>query len=243
MILVEVACNSVNSAIQAQKGGARRIELCGNLLEGGTTPAQSQIELTRENVGIDLNVIIRPRGSDFLYDDLEFESMKRDIRLCGKIGCDGVVIGILDAMGNVDIKRNRELIDLAKESGLSVTFHRAIDRASNIFVALEDIIDMGCDRILTSGGCVNAYEGRGIIKKLIEQAGERIIIMPGAGVSEDNVSEIVNYTGAKEIHGTFQSLFEGSMIYKNPNFEDNSEYSYLLSDAQRVQKIVKILNP
>ncbi len=242
MILVEVAVNSVRSAIEAQKGGAKRVELCGNLLEGGTTPAQSQIELTRENIDIDLNVMIRPRGGDFLYDGLEFESMKKDIRLCAEMACNGVVMGILDATGNVDVKRYRELVDLAKAKGLSVTFHRAIDRARNLFDALEDIIDLGCDRVLTSGGYANAYDGREVIRKLVEQAAGRIVVMPGAGVNEDNASEIVTHTGAKEIHGTFQSLFEGGMVYKNPNFKGESEYSFLLSDARRVQKIVKIVN-
>lgn len=242
MVLVEVASNSVNSAIQAQEGGARRIELCGNLADGGTTPARSQIELTRENVSIDLNVIVRPRGGDFLYNDIEFESMKRDIAVCGETGCNGVVIGILDAMGNVDMDRNRYLVDLAKQMGLSVTFHRAIDRAANIFDAMEDIIALGCDRILTSGGYGNAYDGRDVIKKMVEQAGDRIVIMPGAGVNEDNAAKIVSYTGAREIHGTFQSFFEGKMMYKNPNFTDKSEYSYLLSDARRVRQIVKNVN-
>lgn len=242
MVLVEVASNSVHSAIQAQKGGAKRIELCGNLMEGGTTPAKSQIELTRENVDIALNVIIRPRGGDFLYDELELESMRRDIRLCGEIGCDGVVIGVLDAYGNVDIAKNKELVEIAKELNLSVTFHRAIDRSRDIFEALETVIELGCDRILTSGGFPNAYDGREVIKKMVNQAGGRIVIMPGAGVNENNVSDIINYTGAAEIHGTFQSIFKGKMEYRNPNFTDNLEYSMLFSDEQKVQKIVKKLD-
>lgn len=242
MVLVEVASNSVQSAIEAEKGGAKRIELCGNLLEGGTTPAKSQIELTRENVGIDLNVIIRPRGGDFMYDDLDFESMKRDIRLCGELKCDGVVIGILDSEGNVDMKRNSELIELAKKYNLSVTFHRAFDRVKSLPDALVDVIELGCDRILTSGGYPNAYDGRFAIKELVKQAKDRIIIMPGAGVKEENVTEIVSFTGVKEIHGTFQSLFEGKMNFRSPNFTDNTEYFYLLSDSKRVNSIVKKIN-
>lgn len=243
MVLVEVASNSVQSAIEAEKGGAKRIELCGNLMEGGTTPAKSQIELTRENVNIDLNVIIRPRGGDFMYDDLDFESMKRDIRLCGELKCNGVVIGILDEQGNVDFKRNSELIEIAKGYNLSVTFHRAFDRAKSLPDALEDVIKLGCDRILTSGGFQNAYDGRFAIKELIDQANGRIIIMPGAGVKEENAEEIISYTGATEIHGTFQSLFEGKMKFRSSNFMDNSEYNFLLSDSKRVSDIVKKVNP
>ncbi|MDU1904910.1 MAG: copper homeostasis protein CutC [Dysgonomonas sp.] len=242
MVLVEVASNSVQSAIEAEKGGAKRIELCGNLMEGGTTPAKSQIELTREHVSIDLNVIIRPRGGDFMYDDLDFESMKRDIQLCGELKCDGVVIGILDPDGNIDLKRNLELVELAKKYNLSVTFHRAFDRVKSLSDALEDVIKLGCDRILTSGGYANVYDGRFVIKDLVEQAGDRIIIMPGAGVKEENAAEIISFTGAKEIHGTFQSLFQGKMNFHSPNFTDNSEYSYLLSDSKRVSEIVKKVN-
>ncbi len=242
MVLVEVASNSVQSAIEAEKGGAKRIELCGNLMEGGTTPAKSQIELTREHVSIDLNVIIRPRGGDFMYDDLDFESMKRDIQLCGELKCDGVVIGILDPDGNIDLKRNLELVELAKKYNLSVTFHRAFDRVKSLPDALEDVIKLGCDRILTSGGYANVYDGRFVIKDLVEQAGDRIIIMPGAGVKEENAAEIISFTGAKEIHGTFQSLFQGKMNFHSLNFTDNSEYSYLLSDSKRVSEIVKKVN-
>ncbi|MEN9919227.1 MAG: hypothetical protein RL662_1663 [Bacteroidota bacterium] len=242
MVLVEVAANSVQSAIAAQKGGAKRIELCANLVEGGTTPSKSQIELTRNNVDIDLNVIIRPRGGDFCYDDLDFESMKLDIQLCGALQCNGVVIGMLDQYGNVDFRRNEELVLLAKSYGLSVTFHRAFDRACNLMQALEDVIRLGCDRILTSGGYPSVSEGREVLKKLVVEANDRIIIMPGAGVNENNVSDIVAYTNAKEVHGTFQALKEGSMLYHSPNFTDHSEYSFLLSDEVRVSKIVRSVN-
>lgn len=242
MVKVEVASNSVQSAIQAQKGGAVRVELCANLVEGGTTPAKSQIELTRKNIDIDLNVIIRPRGGDFLYDDLDFESMKKDIELCGESGCNGVVFGILDESGNVDIKRNEELVYIARKYGLSVTFHRAFDRANDLTKALEDVISLGCDRILTSGGFLTAYEGVDVIKALIKAADNRIIIMPGSGVNENNVENLVKYTGAKEIHGTFQSLCNGGMKFLNPNFTDSSEYNYLRSNAVIVRNIVDKAN-
>lgn len=248
MVTVEVCANSVQSAIEAQKGGAVRVELCGNLCDGGTTPAKSQIELTRKHIEIDLNVIIRPRGGDFLYDDLDFESMKSDIELCGELHCDGVVIGILDQNGNVDVVRNGILVQLARKYGMSVTFHRAFDRVSNIQSALEDVIGLGCDRILTSGGYQTAFDGRNVLKELVDLAGHRIIIMAGAGVKESNVRELVHTTGVKEVHGTFQKLVKGGMKYTSPNFPDNynnsgySEYSFLLSDAERVKEIVKLSN-
>lgn len=248
MVTVEVCANSVQSAIEAQKGGAVRVELCGNLCDGGTTPAKSQIELTRNHIEIDLNVIIRPRGGDFLYDNLDFESMKKDIELCGELNCDGVVIGILDKDGNIDTERNAVLVELARKYGMSVTFHRAFDRVRDIRSALEDVIGLGCDRILTSGGYQTAFEGRHVLRELVELSDNRIIIMAGAGVNESNVQELVHSTGVKEVHGTFQSLKHGGMVYNHPNFPDNyntsgySEYSFLLSDAERVSEIVKNAN-
>lgn len=242
MVSVEVCANSVQSAIEAQKGGAVRVELCGNLFDGGTTPAASQIELTRNKIDIQLNVIIRPRGGDFLYDEIDFVTMKKDIELCGRLGCDGVVIGMLDRDGNVDMVKNAELIKIARRHSMSVTFHRAFDRTNDLFKALSDVIDLECDRILTSGGYASAFKGKDIIKQLVEMADNRVIIMAGAGVKEENVEELVKYTGVKEVHGTFQSLVDGGMIYHNPNFTDKAEYSYLLSDQNRVADIVKKAN-
>ncbi len=248
MVTVEVCANSVQSAIEAQKGGAVRVELCGNLSDGGTTPAKSQIELSRNHIEIDLNVIIRPRGGDFLYDNLDFESMKSDIELCGELKCDGVVIGILDKNGNVDIERNGKLVELAKKHGMSVTFHRAFDRVHDLYSELEDVIRLGCDRILTSGGHQTAFGGREVLRKLVDLSNNRIIIMAGSGVNETNVTELVHSTGVKEVHGTFQKPIQGGMKYNSPNFPDNynnsgySEYSFLLSDASRVKEIVKNAN-
>lgn len=242
MVKLEVCANSVQSAIAAQRGGAIRVELCSNLSDGGTTPAKSQIELTRANIEIDLNVIIRPRGGDFFYDDLDFETMQKDIRLCGELQCDGVVIGILDAKGNIDIERNRILVDLARRYGLSVTFHRAFDRCDNLHKALDDVIKLGCDRVLTSGGYVSAFEGREVLRSLVDQAQSHIIIMAGAGINESNVLELVEYTGVKEIHGTFQRLVEGGMNFHSPQFTDRSEYSHLLSDSDKINQILRIIN-
>lgn len=243
MIKLEVCSNSVQSSIEAQKGGAIRVELCDNLAEGGTTPALSQIELTRELINIELNVIIRPRGGDFLYNDIEFQSMKRDIHHCGKAKCDGVVIGILNKDGSIDKNRNLELIKIAKEYSMSVTFHRAFDRCKDLYESLEDIIYLGCDRILTSGGRKTALEGKDVIKKLIEQAENRIIIMPGSGITENNISELVASTNLKEFHGTFKDTYKGNMEYitdKLGTFDE--EYSIVMTNREKVKKAIENAN-
>lgn len=240
---VEVCANSVQSAINGQKGGAVRVELCDNLEEGGTTPALSQIELTRENLSIQVNVIIRPRGGDFLYNDLEFEMMKRDIHHCGKSKCDGVVFGILNQDGSIDKKRNKELVDIAHQYGMSTTFHRAFDRCADLLKSLEDVIELGCDRILTSGGMKTAPEGKDILKKLIEQANNRIIIMPGGGITENNIADLAEATGLKEFHGSFRSRYMGNMKYTSTVFDNiNEEYSILLSDPGKVKAAIKNAN-
>lgn len=242
MVKVEVCVDSVQSAIIAQKGGASRVELCANLFEGGVTPAQSLIESCRSAINIDLNVIIRPRGGDFLYDDLDFEMMKRDVELCADLRCDGVVFGILSADGNVDMVRNGHLLDLTKLKGLSATFHRAFDRTPDIYRALEDVIDLRFDRVLTSGGCATAYEGRSVIRNLVNLAKERVIVMPGSGININNISELIRFTRAKEVHGTFRHSRRGSMEYLHPNFSVDSEYNLNYTDELLVNKIVKVVN-
>lgn len=241
--VLENCSNSIQSSIEAQKGGAIRVELCDNLAEGGTTPSLSQIQLTRENIDIQLNVIIRPRGGDFLYSDLEFESMKQDIHHCGKSKCDGVVIGVLNADGTVDIERNKILVNIAREYNMSVTFHRAFDRCADLFKSLEDIINLGCDRILTSGGRKTALEGKEVIKKLIKQANGRIIIMPGSGINENNITELVEATGLIEFHGSFRSHYNGKMQYQTELLDSyEEEYTILQTDAQKVKLAIENAN-
>ena len=204
-IKVEVCVDSTDSALRAQSAGACRVEYCANLPVGGTTPPIAQIEIARKLLNINLYVLIRPRGGDFLYDEAEFEMMKSDIHHCGKIGCDGVVIGMLHANGSIDKIRCKELINIAHSYSMGVTFHRAFDHCRNLFEELEDVIALGCERILTSGGKNTALEGAAIIRQLIRQAGNRIIIMPGAGITSDNVADLIKSTGLKELHGTFKS--------------------------------------
>jgi len=243
MIIAEVCSGSVQSCIEAQKGGAARVELCDNLMEGGTTPSLSQIIVARQAIDIQLNVIVRPRGGDFCYSDTEFETMKLDIHHCGQNGCNGVVIGILNTDGSVDKARNKILIDIARRYNMNVTFHRAFDRCYDLYKSLEDIIELGCERILTSGGKKTAIEGQNIIQSLINQSNNRIIIMPGGGITENNIAGLVTTTGLKEFHGSFRSRYKGKMEYltdKIGSFDE--EYTVLQADSVKIREAIKNAN-
>lgn len=242
MILVEVCAGSVQSAVEAQQGGAFRIELCDNLAQGGTTPSPSQITKSKQLSDIQTNILIRPREGDFLYSDLEFETMKQDIHYCGQAKCNGVVFGILNPDGSIDKIRNQELVKIAHQYKMEVTFHRAFDRSSNLYKALEDIIEIGCSRILTSGGQKTALEGKEVIHRLIEKAADRIIIMPGGGITEDNVKDLVNSTGLKEFHGSFRSPVRSKMTYMTPAFCKEEEFVILQTDKERVSEAIKNAN-
>ncbi len=207
---IEVCAESVESAVVAERGGAFRIEFCDNMAEGGTTPSAGQILEARSRVNIKLYPIIRPRGGDFVYSDAEFGVMRRDVEFCGRAGCDGVVIGILTEQGEVDRVRCAELVGIAREFGMGVTFHRALDVAADLGRALEDVIALGCERVLTSGGAETALDGVAGIAELVRQAGGRISIMAGSGVTPENAAQIIEKTGVKELHGTFRSRIESS---------------------------------
>ena len=237
-VSIEVCVDSIGSSLVAQAGGACRVELCTNLAEGGTTPSLGLIGSVRNLLSIKLYVLIRPRGGDFLYNDLEFEIMKSDIHHCGKIGCDGVVIGMLNSDGTVDMPRCRELVEIAKQYAMGVTFHRAFDHCVDQFQSLEDVITLGCERILTSGGNQTAIESLPVLAQLVEQAGNRISIMPGSGVTPENIAEIIEKTGVVEVHGTFRSLCQSEMQYKNPAFVD--EYDLGFADIEKLKKVKSI---
>ncbi|MFI5161817.1 MAG: copper homeostasis protein CutC [Sphingobacteriales bacterium] len=246
VIQLEVCANSVTSALAAQDGGAFRVELCDNLHEGGTTPSYGQIAMARKLLQIKLYVLIRPRPGDFLYSDMEFEIMKADIRHCIEVGCDGIVIGILKADSTVDKPRCAELVKMAISKGLGVTFHRAIDMCADMPQALEDIIEIGCERILTSGGKSSAIEGSNVIAHLIEKAAGRIIIMPGAGVNENTVADLIHFTHAKEIHSSARSKVKSKMEYQNDHilmgYGETDEFSFALTDVERVRNIIRLAN-
>ncbi|MFD0794442.1 copper homeostasis protein CutC [Mucilaginibacter litoreus] len=245
-INLEVCANSVTSALAAQQGGAIRVELCENLAEGGTTPSMGQILLARKHLHIKLYVLIRPRRGDFLYSDLEYEVMQADIRSCVEAGCDGVVIGMLKADGSIDKERCTELVRFARQWGLGVTFHRAFDMCADQYQALEDIIEMGCERILTSGGKTTAMEGASTISHLVEKAAGRITIMAGSGVSEYNVADLVHFTNVTEVHSSARSQVKGGMEYKNDHILMSTgiadEFSLDFTDVARVKKILEEAN-
>lgn len=215
--LLEIAAGSLASALAAQEGGADRIELCSSLAEGGITPSCGMLAVVRERVRIPVYVLVRPRAGDFLYDEADFEMMRRDIETCVSLGFDGVVIGALDADGHVD-PRCRELVRAAGRLG--VTFHRAIDASADLGRALDDIIALGCERVLTSGGCANALTGAQVIAGLVRQAGDRIRIMAGAGIRSGNLAEVARLTGAHEFHGSARTVVKSSMRYLNPALKD-----------------------
>lgn len=237
---IEVVVYNIESALRAQEGGADRIELCDNPGEGGTTPSFGLIEAARQNVSMDVYVMIRPRGGDFLYSNYEFHSMKRDISQCQKLSVDGIVFGILNPDGTIDKKRSKELIDKARP--LKVTCHRAFDMTRNPFEALEDCIEVGFDRILTSGQQAHAVNGAELIGQLIEKAKGRIAIMPGSGVNEETVEEIIKKSGAKEIHFSATSFRESGMAFRNQQIEgigldEGTEFRLRTVDPQRVRRI------
>lgn len=245
MITLEICAGSVASCIAAQEGGATRIELCDNLLEGGTTPSYATIALAREKVNIDLYPIIRPRGGDFLYDDLEYATMQKDIQLCKELGCNGVVIGLLTADGRVDVPRTKALVELAWPLG--VTFHRAFDMTADPMQALEDVISTGCERILTSGQRNTAIEGTTLLKTLVEKSAGRIAIMVGSGVRANNIAALIQATGATEYHTTAKGYNESRMVYRNPNVSMGGipgvpEYGISQTQVDEVKKILTLAN-
>ncbi len=246
MINLEVCANSLTSALIAQDGGAIRVELCDNLKEGGTTPSHGQIMLARKLLNINLYVLIRPRGGDFLYSDIEFEIMKANVQYCIETGCDGIVIGILNEDGSIDKTRCAELIQMAAKAGLGVTFHRAFDMCADMYQALEDIIELGCERILTSGGKSTAIEGANTIAHLIEKAAGRIIIMPGSGVDETTVADLIHFTKAAEIHSSAKKMVKSRMKFQNDHIIMSSnyldEFSIQQTDLQKVKDIIRLAN-
>jgi copper homeostasis protein len=211
---LEVIAFDAASCRIAEEAGADRIELCANPLEGGTTPSHGMIRIARKITSIQLFPIIRPRGGDFVYSDDEFEVMKQDVLYCKEVGCDGLVIGLLNADGSVDVARTKTLVELTYPLG--VTFHRAIDHSINMEEALEAIIKCGCERILTSGGMPTAPEGAERIAALIRLAEDRIDIMPGSGIRSGNIAALARSTGAHVFHSSARKLMASASTYANP---------------------------
>lgn len=234
---LEVIGFTIESCLIAQAAGAHRIELCDNPSEGGTTPSYGFIKTARENLLIELYPIIRPRGGDFLYSEIEFEVMKADIQICKNLGCDGVVIGMLNADGTVDKQRCKQLVDIVQPMGVS--FHRAFDRTNDPFKALEDIISIGCERILTSGQKSVATDGAALLNELVKQANGRIIIMPGSGVRSDNIETLVKKTNAIEFHTSARTYTDSKMEFINESMDEQLTSVTTLSNE--IKTIIQLL--
>ncbi len=236
-IKLEIAVFSVEAALAAIKAGADRIEFCENPQEGGTTPSFGSLSALISLTSKPVFPIIRPRGGDFLYTENEFNAMRSDILMVRKLDYPGIVLGLLKADGSIDTVRTKRLVDLA--SPMEVSFHRAFDRCNDPFKALEDIIAIGCKRILTSGQVPNAADATPLLKKLVEQAGDRIIIMPGSGVRSNNIKEIMQATGAKEIHSSARKMQASQMNYAQDSMNENLQATGV--DADEIKKMLEKL--
>ena len=254
----EVCANSVESCLAAQEGGADRVELCAGIPEGGTTPSYGEIKIARKLLHkAKLHVIIRPRGGDFLYTPLEMERMEEDIRMCRELGVDAVVIGCLTPDGEVDMEMNRRLIALAKDDAsswsasgknlnpMSVTFHRAFDRTANPMKALEGIISLGCDRILTSGQQPKAIDGLHLLAELKQKAEGRIKLLAGSGVNEENIRKIFDATGIHEYHFSARVNVPSRMKHYNHEVymgaKGVDESNSLVTSKERVENTIKAI--
>lgn len=240
----EICANSAESCVAAQAGGAHRVELCASMPEGGTTPSFGEIRLARKLIDIRLHVIIRPRGGDFLYTPLELDVMEEDIHMARQAGADGVVFGCLTPEGDLDMPAMRRLMKISE--GMSVTFHRAFDYVRSPEQVLEHLIDLGVNRILTSGQQPTAMQGASLLAELVRQAAGRIVIMPGCGVNEWNIAELAACTGASEFHFSARELKESKMLLRNPALSmgssDQDEYAHPVTTAERVRHTIQALS-
>jgi copper homeostasis protein len=234
---LEICCFNLPSALIAQESGAHRVELCASPAEGGTTPALGSIRMARELLHIELYPIIRPRGGDFLFTEEEFRVMQQDVVLCREAGCDGVVIGALCADGTVDKDRTARLVELAYPLG--VTFHRAFDWAVDPFRALEELIAIGCERILSSGQRPLAMDGAELLHELVDLADGRIIIMPGSGLRTANIAGLAQRTGAAEFHSSARTLQASTMRYSKADMAEDQ--SMVVADREEIKGMLAAL--
>lgn len=238
-MLLEIAVFNIQSALLAEKAGADRIELCENPADGGTTPSFGTLKTIKEKISIPVFPIIRARGGDFFYTDDEFAVMQKDVLLCKSLGFNGVVIGLLNKDATVDKERTKHLVNLAYP--LEVTFHRAFDRTKDAVQSLNDIIECGCQRILTSGQVPNAFNGKELIKKLVELADDKIIIMPGSGIRSNNIKALADYTGANELHSSARKNSKTEMEFINEGMQE--EIQNISVDEEEIKKMKEALKP
>jgi copper homeostasis protein len=243
-VILEICADSVESAVAAEQGGAHRVELCSNLLEGGVTPSAGLISTVRNKVGIGLYVMIRPRGGDFCYSAEEFETMQQDVRIAKQSGANGIVFGILQENGDIDIPRARRLIENAHP--LKSTFHRAFDMSRELNKSLNDVIDVGADRVLTSGGEQRVEDGISTIANLVKLASGRIAVMVGGGITPSNVPRIIEATGVREIHASVRVHLPSPMLYRNDKISmglaKGREYQRVMVLKEEVRRLVESAN-
>lgn len=241
-MIYEICVDSISGVLAAKSAGAHRVELCANLLEGGITPSRGMIHQARKVGGIKLHVIIRPRGGDFLCDDDEFSIQEADIDAAKAEGADGVVIGLLQADGTIDVARTRALI--ARARPLAVTFHRAFDMTPDPFAALDTLISLGVERVLTSGQEASVLEGLPLIAELVRRTGDKIIVMPGGGITARNVQRIVSEARPKEIHFAALEIFPSAMRHRREHVFMGGElrppeYDRLVTSAATIREVMK----
>ena len=240
---IEICVDSVEGALAAERGGADRVELCDNLMEGGTTPSAGCIRIAKESLKIGLQIIIRPRGGDFLYSAAEHRVMREDVRVARELGADGVVLGCLTADGDIDLGRTRELMETA--APMNVTFHRAFDMCRDPRVALEQLIELGVDRVLTSGQEASCLEGLDLIADLRRLAAGRLVVMPGGGITLRNARRIVEATGVTEVHLSARATVASGMQFQNGRcFMGGAlrppEFSRKVTDETAVRSVVNL---
>jgi len=238
----EISIDSVLSAKNAQRAGAQRVELCASLIEGGTTPSIGMVKTVRKNIDIQMFVIIRPRGGDFLYTDDEFDVMCNDILEAKRNGADGIVSGALTPDGEIDIEKTKEMVKLTYP--LPFTFHRAFDMCKDPYKALEQLIGLKVSRILTSGLQPSAELGAELLAELVNQADKRITIMPGAGINENNIIPLIKKTKATEYHFSGKKSFPSKMAFFNKNIsmggsDSVDEYSIMVSDYDIIRAVIE----
>lgn len=234
---LEICAFNIQSCFIAEKIGAERVELCDNPVEGGTTPSYGTIKKARESISIKLYPIIRPRSGNYFYDEHEIAVLKNDILMCKELSCDGISVGVQTIDGNIDVEQFKRIVEWAYPMG--VTCNRAFDATPDPYKALEDIIEAGCERVLTSGQASAAPDAGALLGKLVVQANNRISIMPGAGVRSSNIKKLIEESGAYEFHTSARKILSDPMTFQNLAVTDKG--SIYLADEQELSCIMNIL--
>lgn len=242
-ILVEACVDAIDAALEAEQGGAGRIELCGELLQGGVTPSAGLIAAVWDKIDIPLFVLVRPRTGDFLYTDDELDVMRRDIEQVKTLAVDGVALGVLTADGDVDVERLRSLVELARP--MSVTFHRAFDMVRDQAAAADALMELGIDRVLTSGGAPTATEGSGAIASLVQRVGDRMVVMAGGSITAANVGRVVAATGVNEVHVRGAAPVQSAMRHRRDMVSLSktgaSDYERSVTRADEIRRVVDLV--